>query len=62
MLNIFRKKPKLTSIDEQTLQALRKRVCWLESARIQGIITGEEFDCEMALIDLDLSKLEEKYE
>lgn len=58
MLNIFRKKPKLTSIDEQKLQALRQRVCWLESARIQGIITAEEFDREMAMIDFTLSEME----
>lgn len=58
MLNIFRKKTKLTSIDEQTLQALRQRVCWLESARIQGIITAEEFDREMAMIDFTLSEME----
>ncbi len=60
MLNIFRKKPKLTDIDEQTLQALKQRVCWLESARIQGIITAEEFDREMAMIDFHLSELESK--
>lgn len=60
MLNIFRKKTKLTSIDEQTLQALKQRVCWLESARIQGIITAEEFDREMAMIDFRLSELESK--
>lgn len=60
MLNIFRKKQKLTDIDEQTLQALKQRVCWLESARIQGIITAEEFDREMAMIDFRLSELESK--
>ena len=60
MLNIFKKKPKLTSIDEQTLQVLRQRVCWLESARIQGIITAEEFDREMAMIDFRLSELESR--
>ena len=43
-MNIFRKKTKLTDTDEKTLQALRQRVCWLESARIQGIITADEFD------------------
>ncbi len=60
MLNIFRKKPKLTGTDEQTLQALRQRVCWLESARIQGIITADEFDREMAMIDFRLSELESR--
>lgn len=60
MLNIFRKKQKLTDIDEQTLQALRQIVCWLESARIQGIITADEFDREMAMIDFRLSELESK--
>ena len=59
-MNIFRKKPKLTDIDEQTLQALKQRVCWLESARIQGIITAEEFDREMAMIDFRLSELESR--
>lgn len=58
MLNIFRKKTKLTGTDEQKLQALRQRVCWLESARIQGIITAEEFDREMAMIDFTLSEME----
>lgn len=58
MLNIFRKKPKLTDTDEKTLQALKQRVCWLESARIQGIITADEFDREMAMIDFTLSELE----
>ena len=60
MLNIFRKKTKLTDIDEQKLQALKQKVCWLESARIQGIITAEEFDREMAMIDFRLSELESK--
>jgi len=60
MLNIFRKKTKLTGTDEKTLQALRQRVCWLESARIQGIITADEFDREMAMIDFRLSELESK--
>ena len=60
MLNIFRKKTKLTDIDEQKLQALKQKVCWLESARIQGIITAEEFDREMAMIDFRLSELESR--
>lgn len=60
MLNIFRKKTKLTDTDEQALQALKQRVCWLESARIQGIITADEFDREMAMIDFRLSELESR--
>ena len=62
MRNIFKKKPKLTSVDEQTLKAFKQKVCWLESARIQGIITAEEFDREMAMIDFHLSEMEIRYE
>lgn len=56
-MNLFKKKTQ-SPIDAETLKVLRQRVCWLESARIQGIITADEFDREMALIDFELSEME----
>lgn len=62
MRNIFRKRLPVTEADEKKLKMLKDQVCFLESSRILGNITADEFECEMALIDMDLSKLEAKYE
>lgn len=51
----------MTEADEKKLKMLKEQVRFLESSRILGTITSEEFDIEMALIDQQLSELESRY-
>lgn len=61
MRNIFKKRLPMTEEDEKKLKMLKEQVRFLESSRILGTITSEEFDIEMTLIDQQLSELESRY-
>lgn len=53
-----KKKPVDKEKEQQELSHLRTKVEWLECNRIQGYITEEEFQSEMAKIDERLKVME----
>lgn len=61
MKNIFRKK-QIRPTDEAELQTLRNMVRWVESARILGTISQEEYENQMTYVDWLVSEMEKRYQ
>lgn len=61
MKNIFRKK-QVRETDTEELQTLRNMVRWVESARILGTISQQEYEDQMTYVDWRISEMEKRYQ